>query len=543
MSPKVSIIIPAYNVEKYINKMLKSVQNQTMKDFEAIIVNDGSTDNTQKLIDKYCQNDDRFKNYIKENGGVSSARNLGLDKATGEYIVFWDPDDYIPSKSLEMLCMSIEMKHADMAIGKIGIKYLSEKNYPKSIVSLTKRPYIDKMNGELVWVFSASNKIYKRDIIEANNIRFLKTDLGEDSIFWFQYIKYCDLIASCNEEVYEYRKRFFLDNSPSLTQKSNRYDENYFCNYISNIEVAIEEIFDKYLPLNEEEQFYKNKFMQELYKRFMKNNVVGDIYRNIWLFDNNELIIMYNAFNSLKEKLYKLEYEKVQRSENDLLLEDRLLLPDEILDIVQISFVVTREIEVNEINNVVKSFYMQKFPLFEVLIDESIVDKVDVEWLSKKNCRVIKGKTLAEIKNEALNCSKAKYIMFYDSPIICGENTIKAVINKVKANENIISLYYKFLNNSALKEIDILDKAFTLKDKSLLCEVDNKLSNKIFKVDYLKQKFEFTNDSKLDIENVIMNHKIAYKKGIKMIALKEEAFSLKLKNKLKIKILELFIRQ
>lgn len=92
---KFSIVIPVYNVEEYIDKCLNSVLNQTYKDFEVIIVNDGSPDNSIQIIDRYVKMDDRFKVYSKENGGLSAARNFGVKKVSGDYLIFLDSDDYI----------------------------------------------------------------------------------------------------------------------------------------------------------------------------------------------------------------------------------------------------------------------------------------------------------------------------------------------------------------------------------------------------------------------------------------------------------------
>ena len=96
MKIKVSVIVPVYNVEKYIDKCLDSLVNQTLKDIEIIVVNDGSPDNSQKIIDKYVKKyPNKVKSFIKENGGQGSARNLGMEYAKGEYISFVDSDDWI----------------------------------------------------------------------------------------------------------------------------------------------------------------------------------------------------------------------------------------------------------------------------------------------------------------------------------------------------------------------------------------------------------------------------------------------------------------
>ena len=101
---KFSIIVPVYNVEKYLSKCLDSVINQTNQDFEVIVVNDGSPDNSQKIIYEYVEKyPDKIKGFIKENGGLSDARNYGIARASGEYIIFLDSDDYIDEHLLEKL--------------------------------------------------------------------------------------------------------------------------------------------------------------------------------------------------------------------------------------------------------------------------------------------------------------------------------------------------------------------------------------------------------------------------------------------------------
>ena len=94
---KFSIIVPVYNVEKYLKRCLDSIQNQTYDNFEVIIVNDGSPDHSQEIIDEYVKHDDRFLSYQKENGGLSDARNYGVKYATGDYLLFVDSDDYVSS--------------------------------------------------------------------------------------------------------------------------------------------------------------------------------------------------------------------------------------------------------------------------------------------------------------------------------------------------------------------------------------------------------------------------------------------------------------
>ena len=113
---KVSIIVPVYNVEKYLSKCLESLINQTLKDIEIICVNDGSTDNSLSILKEYANKDSRIKIIDKQNEGVSVARNTGIEVATGEYLIFVDSDDYLVENACEKALNTIEHNNSDICI-------------------------------------------------------------------------------------------------------------------------------------------------------------------------------------------------------------------------------------------------------------------------------------------------------------------------------------------------------------------------------------------------------------------------------------------
>lgn len=167
---KFSIIIPVYNVEPYLEKCLDSVTNQTYKNFEVIIVNDSSPDNSQKIIDKYVKKDKRFKGYIKENGGVSSVRNYGLQKVSGDYILFLDGDDYIDISLLEELSKKIANQYPDIV--RFSLSTVTEKNelikeIPIKETDNTKEEAIDEIVKnefvDVVWAYAYNTTFFKKN--------------------------------------------------------------------------------------------------------------------------------------------------------------------------------------------------------------------------------------------------------------------------------------------------------------------------------------------------------------------------------------------
>ena len=155
----VSVIVPAYNVEGYIEDTMKMIAKQTYDDFEAIIINDGSTDGTSDVVRKYCESDRRFRMIEKENGGVSSARNAGIEDAKGEYIVFWDADDEIPEKSLEYLYSAMESEEADMVIGMRALDTMTELSRPETLKELTRQREISRVDSRLLLCLTAAKKM------------------------------------------------------------------------------------------------------------------------------------------------------------------------------------------------------------------------------------------------------------------------------------------------------------------------------------------------------------------------------------------------
>ena len=125
MDKLISIIVPVYNVEKYVAECIESIIKQTYQNLEILLIDDGSTDNSGKICDKYAEKDKRIKIIHKENGGVSSARNLGLDLAQGEYIAFIDSDDFVSNKYIESLYSAIEHKDAEIVLSKYSNYMLS----------------------------------------------------------------------------------------------------------------------------------------------------------------------------------------------------------------------------------------------------------------------------------------------------------------------------------------------------------------------------------------------------------------------------------
>ena len=253
MNPKISIVVPIYKVEKYIHKCIDSILAQTFTDFELILVDDGSPDNCGKICDEYAMKDSRIKVIHKKNGGLSDARNAGIDTAIGEYIGFVDSDDYIESDMYKDLYEVIINNDADISItgikevneeGRVIYKYLPEKI---DFSELLKQAY-------------ACNKLFKRNLFLENNLYFQNNRHYEDIELIPKLIAKSNKIVGVNKLAYNYLKRGnsitsvkdekILDNLWAYTQiKDYLIDEGIYDSYKIEFDKGIQYFKQFYLNI------------------------------------------------------------------------------------------------------------------------------------------------------------------------------------------------------------------------------------------------------------------------------------------------------
>ncbi len=211
MNEKISVIVPIYNVEPYLEKCIDSILNQTYQNLEIILVDDGSPDKCPAICDEYAKKDARIKVIHKENGGLSSARNAGLDVATGEYIAFVDSDDYLHEKTYEKLLCRLLADNADMAL--CDIYFVNEKDEELNINTISLKDSVWREHifwQELYGVnytacVVAWNKLYKAEIFQ--KLRYPIGKIHEDEFVIHQIVNNCARISVLNEKLYYYLQR------------------------------------------------------------------------------------------------------------------------------------------------------------------------------------------------------------------------------------------------------------------------------------------------------------------------------------------------
>lgn len=212
-NPTVSIIVPIYNAELYLTQCLTSVREQTFRDFEVLMVNDGSKDHSEDICRHFSQEDSRFILISKQNSGVSDSRNVALSRAKGKYLQFLDSDDWLTENATESLVHTSESTGCDLAVGhfyRVVGERMAQRGHIRKERILTRREYAEEMMKApanyyygVLW-----NKLYRRSLLESVNLRFdPQIKWGEDFLFNLQYLEHVRLISAIPEPVYYYRKR------------------------------------------------------------------------------------------------------------------------------------------------------------------------------------------------------------------------------------------------------------------------------------------------------------------------------------------------
>lgn len=230
-TPFVSIIIPVYNVEKYLRTCLDSVIEQKYKDWECICVDDGSLDSSGIILDEYANKDDRLRVIHQKNAGVSAARNTGLTSACGEWVCFVDSDDWVGVDYLQHLVenMADEVDYVisgneSILEGKIIGRCIPSAKSIFALDASGAESMADLMEQNLP--YGPTNKLFRLDILKEHDISFpLVTSYGEDLFFNFSYLKYVRKVASVPVSDYYYRQE--IGDSLSHKVRPNRFDNDY----------------------------------------------------------------------------------------------------------------------------------------------------------------------------------------------------------------------------------------------------------------------------------------------------------------------------
>ena len=305
----ISIIIPIYNGDKYIRRCLESILSQSYDNYEVLMINDGSTDDTETICRSYSKRDSRFKYYKKANGGVSSARNFALKKCKGKYISFIDADDYISSIFLEQAVFLLEHTNSDIYMCRLNI--IEESKSKKSndhkdynyYCSLSKEQFLNKLVDGSGAGAGCINKIYKKKIIK--NIKFENVAVAEDLYFNVDVSKYNNSlkIIYSSSKLYNY----CINKHSVMHGKLSKKNRDILTQYDKLIMENRDEYIDFVNALKASYVFISCKIIIKMVSSSVYENDIVDICKkNIDKYKKN---VYYNKNYSIQKKIFVILFD------------------------------------------------------------------------------------------------------------------------------------------------------------------------------------------------------------------------------------------
>lgn len=298
----ISVIVPVYNVEDYLHRCIDSILSQTYRDFELILVDDESTDNSGSICEDYKRVDNRVHVIHKKNGGVSSARNAGISVATGEFITFFDSDDYVKEDYLQRMIQSIEENNADLSVcgfdevgenGNIINTFVEEERTVQLYNAESVITFIfNVLSGVPVW--SVWCRMWRTSIIKENSIAFCETseNYAEDLTFYLEYLLYCKSISFMDYVGYNYFQR-----GNSMMHKCK---EKYKLNAVNENSSFLYKYFNKNIDMKKYIQYFPIihfLMMDTEYKRIQYRGLLQNIKCEI------DKIIDYSYYRKMTKRI------------------------------------------------------------------------------------------------------------------------------------------------------------------------------------------------------------------------------------------------
>ena len=428
-----SVIIPVYNVENYLNECLDSVTNQTLEDMEIICIDDGSTDNSPHILKEYSKKDKRIKIITKENGGQATARNLGIKEAQGEYIAFVDSDDFIEPTMFEKLYTKAKDNNLDIAMCKIAT-YDNQTEEIKDNVwyymlgvfrDFDKDIFNHKDTKEFTCHIAVTpyNKIYKTTLLKENNILFPEGLIFEDEKFFYDTYLRAKRVSIVDEFLYYYR----------INRKGSTVDtikDNDFSDIVP-ISKLIRETFKETDNYEDYKILLSNRFIHLQLARFTQTSQkYKENFFNLLKSDLGEVLADRTIYDNLESDV-KLRVDKIINSEN--LNEFEKLDEDKVFSVVMACYNAE-----NHLDETINSLLGQSFSFGSniqlILVDDGSTDKTAEICLKYQNQypdNIIylyqENQGQGAARNFGLKYVKGKYINFLDSDDKFSGNTFYSV--------------------------------------------------------------------------------------------------------------------
>ena len=494
---KISVIIAAYNAEEYLSETLDSIFLQTMNDseYEVIIINDGSSDSTLDILNSYKQTYSNLIIIDKENGGPSSARNAGLDIAKGEYVFFFDADDILEGDALSTMYETASEKQADLLIGKYDIFNRHTTIAIHNLDDLIELEEIDKYNTDILWTFSLSNKLFRRDLIEKFNLRLPPVSYSEDGAFFTQFLYRSSKIVGLDYIIFHYRR---YDDMNSITASiSPSKIRDYITAHQIILASAEESFLRDYPEYNTiEEAREQNSDIHNYLNTIIQKQLqimLNQFYIQFWSLDSDTVQLLVDEINNKLKILDMRVISTLSLSFPEFSLYDIKASQEDVLKNAFFTAVLYGDLANKD--NFIKSLdslEKQNLIFMKIVVPSSMKTDIEKEGMLQGNLFFEDSNSKEELFVSALNNTQTPYITFCDAEIIYATGIFRFAYRQlIKQQYDFISegIYHKEYEQPQpllLSKIAYTSLRNGRKNNPCL-SMDATLANKFFCVDFVRK--------------------------------------------------------
>jgi len=434
--PKVSVIVPAYNTEKYIAQTFDSILNQTLDDIEIVVVNDGSTDSTQTVIDDYCSRYNNIKKIYQENSGVSAARNAGLSIAEGDYILFLDSDDIITEITLEAYYNALTKNDADVAVGRVKMFGSITPRFNEYADKIAKKEHIEVFDKDMLWSLLVSNKCYNRERLVSSGVQFKPLKYAEDALFFIEYLMGSrPRIVGAWDACLCYRRRD--TGEESATQSVSFSLVESFLMSSKCVYDIIEETVKTALPEEEAEDYLQEIIFKTDF------TLITQFYRLLWSADNATLKYLEREHNRLYARMNEKFRQKMDAFNSDVRVP--IFDKEAIAENPMISVVLGRCRRRN-LESTINSIFKQTMPSFELIIPASVMkESMPEQWKGCVNIHVLNDKYF---KLSAKHVIKSRRVIKINRPTLIDDRMFRFLL-RVDVPEGLRKRLFNLLFHAA----------------------------------------------------------------------------------------------
>lgn len=499
---KISVIIPAYNAEKFLVESLESVVNQTIDNYEIIVVDDGSTDETPKILHDYEEKYEDFHVITQINSGVGASRNKGLDVAQGEYIYFFDADDILEPDALESLYNTAEKYKSDLVIARYDIFNQFKHIEIKNIDNLLLKEKIDKYDLDILWTFSLWNKLFKKELIDEYNFRFSDLCYSEDAVFLMKYVYVTRNITGLDQLILHYR-RITVNPQDEFASVTATLNSKKIHDYISAhnlvLKYAQESILHDYNEYNSladamENDININLYINEIIQKELQV-LFNQFYSKFWSLDNGDISLIVDEINQKIKTLNMKSFSELQCAHFDLPILNLPKSKEEMLSISCFTAVLYgSENNKADFMQCLSSLIVQNMPRLKIVLPSAMQNYVKEAGFVQNNISYIDAESEEELFKSSLERVDTEYIVFCNPKIIYYNNAFSIAFKTFsRVNPDFISELVYHSNYGEIQPVTLNQIAYNSmvygNRYNPKLQMDNILANKFFKADFLKKTF------------------------------------------------------